>query len=119
CPAGIPTTGYGRTTGDLKTPTNPDAETQWLYEKLQHINTRINNIVVPKQSPQQMAAMMSLVYNIGERAFASSTLVKTINRRDGEEAITTQWSRWNRAGNMVLPGLIRRRKAEIELYFSR
>jgi lysozyme len=119
CPANVLTIGYGRTTGDLKTPTNPDAETQWLYERLQKTNVLINKYVKPSMNPQQMAALMSLIYNIGDNAFIKSTLLKTINSNSSSTAIKYQWNRWNKGRGLVLPGLIRRRKAELELYFSR
>ncbi|MEN9567587.1 MAG: hypothetical protein RLZZ69_2783 [Cyanobacteriota bacterium] len=119
CPANVLTIGYGRTTGDLKTPTNPDFETQWLYERLQKTNALINKYVKPRMNPQQMAALMSLIYNIGDNAFINSTLLKTINSNSSPTAIKYQWNRWNKGGGLALPGLIRRRTAEIELYFSR
>jgi lysozyme len=117
CPAGVRTIGYGRTTGSFE-PTTPEAESIWLMERLVKTNKLLNDYVKPSQTPAQMAALMSLVYNIGDSAFIKSTLLKTLNSNSSRRAIEFQWIRWNKGGGLVLPGLIRRRKAELEIYFS-
>lgn len=65
----------------------------------------------------QMAAMVSLAYNVGLTAFRNSTLLK--KHRSGDYAgACAEFSRWNRAGGRVMAGLTRRRAAEAELYGS-
>lgn len=66
-------------------------------------------------TPNQFAAMVSLAYNIGPGAFASSTLLKKFNAGDIAGAAAA-FASWNLAGGKVLPGLTRRRAAEAALF---
>jgi GH24 family phage-related lysozyme (muramidase) len=64
-------------------------------------------------SANQFDALVSFHYNTG--AIARATLTKL--HREGRFAEAAgEFARWNRAGNKVLPGLIRRRTAEARLY---
>lgn len=66
-------------------------------------------------SDQQFAALVSLAYNIGIGAFKGSTLLKRHKAGLHAEA-ASEFLRWNRAAGKVMPGLVRRRAAESELY---
>jgi lysozyme len=66
-------------------------------------------------SPNQIAALTSLCYNIGEGAFAGSTLVKQIQLGDLQQA-QNEFSRWVYAKGVVLPGLVSRRESEAEVF---
>lgn len=66
---------------------------------------------VPGANNQQLAAFTSLAYNIGEQAFSHSTALRQFllsNTSAAGDAIEL----WDRAGNHVLLGLQRRRRAE-------
>lgn len=63
----------------------------------------------------QMAAMVSLAYNVGLTAFKGSTLLK-LHKAGSYRAASAQFVRWNRAAGRVLPGLTKRRQAEAEVY---
>lgn len=63
----------------------------------------------------QYDALVIFVYNIGPNAFRESTLCRLLNAGD-YDAIPAQLRRWNRAGGQVLPGLVRRRAREIEVW---
>lgn len=68
-------------------------------------------------TPQQQAALVSFIYNVGPGAFADSTLLRRL--LEGDESLTVvseELPRWNRGGAKILPGLTRRRKAEVELF---
>ena len=65
----------------------------------------------------QVDALASFIYNVGVKAFRSSTLYRLINAGDFAGA-KAEFARWNRAGGRVLSGLVRRRAAEAELYAS-
>ena len=68
---------------------------------------------------QSMAdALISFSYNVGTGAFMSSTLLRVINARGSEQEIRHQFSRWVKADGQTLPGLVRRREAEADLYFT-
>jgi len=85
-----------------------------LKPKVAAVNARVS---VPLYQGQ-FDASVSLVYNIGEGAFAKSTALKKINAGRHEE-VPTQIKRWNKAGGKVVKGLERRREAEAELYRMR
>ena len=63
----------------------------------------------------QFGAMVSFAYNLGANALGRSTLLARHKAGDWAGA-AAQFLRWNKQGNTVLAGLVRRRKAEAELY---
>ena len=65
----------------------------------------------------QFDALVSFVYNLGEGALASSTLLKLLNQGD-YDSVPAQMMRWTKANGVDLPGLVRRRKAEADLFSS-
>lgn len=68
---------------------------------------------VPTQ--HQFDAMVSLCYNIGEGNFKGSTVVREFN--DGNiMGASLAFKMWNKGGGKILPGLIRRREAEAQLF---
>lgn len=69
----------------------------------------------PTATDNQRGAMTSLAYNIGEKAFRDSTLLRLHNAGDYAGA-AAQFARWNKAGGKVMAGLTRRRAAEAEVY---
>lgn len=68
-------------------------------------------------SPQQLAALLSLIYNIGARSFSSSTLCRKVQAKKYAE-VPEQFLRWNKAGGRVVQGLTTRRKAEAAVFVS-
>lgn len=66
----------------------------------------------------QFDALVSLIYNIGGGQFRTSTLRTRINLNDTKERITEAWQRWNKDDGRVVQGLVNRRKAETDLFFT-
>jgi lysozyme len=62
-------------------------------------------------------ACVALAFNVGSGNFQRSTIRQKILREDWEGAAQAFLS-WSKAGGKVLPGLVRRRKAEIALFLS-
>lgn len=62
----------------------------------------------------QYDALASFVYNVGTGGFAGSTLLRKLNGGD-YAAVPSELMRWTNGG---LPGLVRRRRAEGELFKS-
>lgn len=60
-------------------------------------------------------AMVSLAFNIGNSAFAHSTVVRRLNSHDYDGA-GAAFMMWVRAGGRVMQGLVNRRAAERKLY---
>lgn len=77
----------------------------------------LNKVIKVPVTQAQFDAMLSLAWNIGTRAFSTSTLLKMLNQKDYAGA-ADQFLRWNRAGGKVMPGLVRRRAAERQLFIS-
>lgn len=68
-------------------------------------------------SQNEFDALVSLAFNIGDGAFANSTLVKKLNADDRAGA-ADQFLVWNRAGGKALKGLTKRRQSERNQFLS-
>jgi lysozyme len=66
-------------------------------------------------SQTQLDALISFTFNVGNGAFAKSTLLKLLNGGD-YNSVPSQLGRWTKAGGKTLPGLVSRRTAEGELF---
>ena len=66
----------------------------------------------------QFSALVSFAYNCGIGALSRSTLLKKVNANPLDVTIRDEFMKWNKAGNVVVKGLTRRRKAEADMYFS-
>lgn len=88
---------------------------QLLSKDLVRFEKAVNRLGGMTQS--QFDAMVSLAFNIGEGAFAKSTLVRKHLARDFAGA-AAEFSKWNKGGGKVLAGLVKRRAAEAKLYLS-
>jgi GH24 family phage-related lysozyme (muramidase) len=65
----------------------------------------------------RQAALVSFAYNVGIGALQESTLRKRlINGDDPALVVREELPRWNRGGSGVMPGLVRRRSAEVALF---
>jgi GH24 family phage-related lysozyme (muramidase) len=64
---------------------------------------------------EQVDALASFVFNVGVRAFGASTLLKMLNQGQDTKA-ADEFTKWNKAGGKVSRGLVRRRRAERELF---
>lgn len=60
-------------------------------------------------------ALVSLVFNIGSGHFHDSTLLRVLNLGK-YDAAGECFAAWNRGGGKVLPGLVVRRRKEMELW---
>lgn len=111
--AGNPTIGYGhliRPRENLRTVTQEQA-LELLRNDVASAEEAVNSNVNVDLTPNQYDALVSLVYNIGNGAFAGSTLLRELNSGDYEGA-AQQFERWNRAGGRVVQGLANRRADE-------
>lgn len=121
CPAGVWTIGYGHTSNVKKgdTITELQAET-FLAIDLQRYECAINVNVLPKCSLTQneFDALVSFVFNIGTGNFDRSTMLKLLQQGKKNEA-AQQFDKWIYSGKKILPGLIKRRQAEKELFLRK
>ena len=118
CPAGVWTIGYGHTDGVnqgmLITEKTADA---FLRQDIRNAEHCVNQMGVDL-TQGQFDALVSFVFNIGVQAFRISTLRRLIMSNPDDLKIADEFRRWVYAGNKKLPGLIKRREKEIELYYS-
>jgi lysozyme len=60
---------------------------------------------------------VSFTFNVGAAAFKGSTLLRLLNAGKTAEA-GEQFARWTKAAGRELPGLVKRRRSENELFKS-
>lgn len=121
CPAGVPTIGYGATRyvdgrpvrlTDL--PITRDAAERMLALQIERTYLPTVRALCPGVDDARLAALTDFAFNLGVGALRASTLRRRVLAGDWE-AVPGELRRWVRAGGRVLPGLVRRREAEIEL----
>lgn len=121
CPAGVWTIGYGHTSMAGPPAVKPGMTiTREEGEKILRRDLKIYEdgvkaaIRVPLNA-NQFSACVSLCYNIGVGAFRRSSVARFCNAQQWKKAADA-FALWNKAGGKVLPGLTRRRAAEIALF---
>ena len=121
CPAGVLTIGYGHTGPDVYAGmkiTAAQAES-YLASDLQKFANIVNSAVRVPLNRNQRGALTSFTFNVGGGAFRTSTLLKRLNAGEDPNTVATQeLPRWNKGGGKVLPGLVRRRQAEVDFFKS-
>lgn len=118
CSAGVWTIGYGRTGGIKPGQTITQATADlWLAEDIVKYAAGVDNCVKVPLNDNQYAALISFCYNVGAGALAKSTLMRRLNMRDYLGA-ADEFLKWTRARGKELPGLVRRRKTERELFLK-
>lgn len=122
CPAGIPTIGYGHTGGvTLGDSITADEAEELLEHDLSEAAMHVDRLVTVPLNDNQRGALASFVLNTGAIAFMSSTLRLLLNRGN-YESVPDELRRWTKATHPTthqkidLPGLVRRREAEIALW---
>jgi len=115
---GVLTIGYGHTQGVTwgQTITQAQAE-KLLMQDLKYFEQSVTNLVKVALTDNQFAALVSLAFNIGTGAFANSTLLRLLNRRE-YQAAADQFQRWVNGGGKEMAGLVRRRNAERNLFLT-
>ena len=124
CPAKIPTIGYGNTyyaDGKRVTLLDKQITKQEALEMFKEIANkfakRVDELVKTELTQNQFNALVSFAYNVGTGNFASSTLLKKVNKNPNDLTIKAEFLRWNKAGGKVINGLTKRRIEEADLYF--
>jgi lysozyme len=124
CPSGLPTIGYGATfyengsrvqMGDVITIDRAD---KLLHFQVKLFADEVKKIVKSELNENQLGALTSFCFNVGGARFASSTLAKKANANPNDPTIRAEFMRWTRGGGKVLPGLVKRREEEANLYYA-
>ena len=86
-----------------------------LTADLKRFESAVNDAVKVTLTQNQFDALVSLAFNIGEGAFARSTLVNKLNAGDKKGA-AEQFLVWKNAGGRVSQGLLNRRQKEKAMF---
>lgn len=117
--AGKKTIGYGHLVkaGEAWQSISPEAAEALLREDLHIAQRGVERYIAAPLTDNQFSALVSFTFNLGAGALQRSTLRQKINRYE-QDAIAPEWRRWVWAGGRRWAGLLRRREAEILLYFQ-
>jgi lysozyme len=126
CPAGIATIGYGscRWPDGIKVQmgqviTMEQADLLLKFEVIR-ISERIPALPI---NQNQFDALVSFTYNVGIGNLLSSTLLKILKKDSNDPAIRNEFMKWVKitvnGQKKTLNGLVKRRTAEADLYYSK
>ena len=117
CSSGIPTIGYGSTENvEMGMKITQEKAESLLDQDLAKFEDAIERLITVPLSQSQFDALTSWAFNVGTGAVQDSTLRRRLNEgEDVMEVIRQELPRWNKGPNGPLPGLIKRRKAEVKL----
>lgn len=120
CPAGLWTIGYGNTQWEngTRVKENQVIDIQraekllmfWVNKYAEKINLKVNQ--------NQFDALVSFAYNVGITNFNNSTLRKKVIANPNDATIRDEFMKWVSSRGKQLPGLVKRREAEANLYFK-
>ena len=123
-PVRKPTIGFGNTNSvkaadvDNKVITADEAEAL-LKADLKHAEDAVSNLIPVTLNENEFSALVSFTFNVGEGALQESTLRKRLLRRDDRTSIANdEFKKWVIGGDSILAGLVRRRRAERDLFLS-
>jgi len=124
CPAKKPTIGYGHTHTvtaadvDMKVISPQEAE-RLLRGDLKTAEDAVRNLIAVELNDNEFSALVSFTFNVGAGALKNSTLRRRLNLGDNRTSVANEeFRKWVWAGGKVLPGLVRRRGAERDLFLS-
>lgn len=124
--AGVATIGYGTTELNgwpvaLGMLINEQVANALLMGSCQSRLRMLESCIRVDLNQNQVDALVSLSYNIGQKGFLSSSLLQAINNKLAiTEDLFTRWNKVRSNGILVdSQGLIERRKSEYKLYNTR
>lgn len=126
CPANVPTIGFGTTRyyngvkvsmSDL--PISKEKAIEYLMHDVHQFELAVDAMAVDTINQNQFNALVSFAYNFGPNALKGSTLLKKVNANPSDPSIRTEFMKWVNAGGKKLKGLVSRREAEANLYYTK
>lgn len=126
---GIWTIGWGSTYNhDLKRRVQKgdivDKETalRWLRLDAAGAAANVKKLVKVPINQNQLDSLTSFSYNVGDGAFAGSTLLRKLNQGVSKQEVALEFAKWNKVTingeKVVSKGLVNRRKMEADLFLS-
>jgi len=116
---GIPTIAIGNTfypDGTKVTMSDPTINIKRAYEIFSAVSKDFQKAVSdtnPNLNQNQFNALFSLCYNIGIHAYQNSTVHRLVSANPNDPDIGEAFEMWRNP-----PELLKRRKREVDLYFS-
>ena len=123
CPAGVWTIGYGHTSRAGPPAVGPQSRmsraeaTKVLAADVEVFAQGVREGLRRNITDAQFSALVSFAYNVGTGAFRSSSVLRAVNAGDFD-AVPRRLGLWVKGGGRVLPGLVKRRAAEAELFLN-
>lgn len=122
---GIPTIGYGTIMypdGSSVTMDDPtitqDQARQYLEFEVEQKCAGVEKYVTVPVNDNEYAALVSFAYNLGLGSLHGSTLLKLLNSGTDRATVALEFPKWDKAGGVVVDGLLRRRNAEAALFLQ-
>ena len=124
CPAGIPTYGYGETLNVRLGMSITEPEALALLEtRYDEFEAKVKSMLTATPTDNQLGALTSFAYNLGPGNLKKSSLLRDFNAGRVSQA-ADGFLKWAYAKDpktkqlVVLPGLMKRRSAERELFLK-
>jgi lysozyme len=114
---GVWTIGYGHTGPGVHaglTITQYEADA-FLHSDVAGSVACVNRVVTSNINQNQFDALVDFTFNLGCASLSQSTLLRFVNAGDFASA-APQFLRWDHLRGVVIPGLSRRRQAEMVLF---
>jgi lysozyme len=124
CPSGLATIGFGATFYEngtrvqLGDKISRDRADQILFFQVKLFSDEVRLTIKSNINDNQLGALVSFCFNVGGAAFGRSTLARKVNANPSDPTIRNEFMRWTRGGGKVLPGLVKRREEEANLYYA-
>jgi len=121
CPAAVWTFGYGHTSAAGSPEVSPgleitkDEAEEILKRDMVQYEAGVEKLVKVELEQCQFDALVDFAYNAGVGALAKSTLLKKVNAEKFDE-VPAEFMKWTKGGGKELPGLVRRRRAEVKIW---
>lgn len=116
-PVGVETICYGQTSADgadfSKVYTEAECK-QMLGTDLQKYDKMVHSCIRVELPPHREAALVSFVYNLGQGALCRGAVARNLNAGNVAAGCRAMLA-YDHARGRVLPGLTRRRQAEMKL----
>jgi lysozyme len=118
CPAGVWTIGYGHIRNVHKGAVITQQQAEELLKQDLSVYEAGVNAMQLNVNQNQYDALISFAFNLGLSALGKSTLLKKIRLNANDITIKYEFMKWVNAGGKQCYGLVKRRQAECDLYFS-
>jgi lysozyme len=82
-----------------------------------HFEKSVDSYTRDDINQNQFNSLVSFAFNVGLGNLKSSTLLKKVNSDPNDVSIAKEFAKWNKANGKVLPGLVKRRLEEANMYF--